>query len=1021
MKKKLWITSLLAVLSMTLVAGGVACTASGSPTVMTQAEENWQIDNLDNNYLYGTSFEVPAAEVEVNGQKVAASATVTYPNGLTVNTDSVPLNQAGTYTVTYRAVVNGVHCVEEKTFNVETKSYLTQKDNTSVEYGHYSRYNANSDGLLVRLAEGDSLTFAKLIDFEALTGVTPLVEFFITPDTSGVYDFSTLVFTFTDALDSSVYLRYRMLRYPAEDRGFNWGYVDVGGNGQSQVGCENGNHRTGWVGTPITFTFSASMHEGNQWWGKVVERQPDLNKCNLYFNPETMEATTNNAHIAHLNNLEYYETAWNGFPSGMAKLTVTAEGLVGETANFCLTKVAGVDLREDFFAEEDAPVVNVSMSQAEMPKGEVGRTYVIPQASAFDYYSGACNVTMSVYKDYATDSPISVSFANGVFTPASAGWYTVVYTAKDTLGNEGFATRNIYVADDLGEIEITLPQNYITETTLGTWVAFDPITYTGDCGIANVKTMVMLGEESYEVTDGFRPEMEGEWKVVYTVTDYLGRVGTAEYTVNATIGEGYVLLDELVLPRIFVSDNKYSLPIIYATDYSSGKAERKLASVVVTDKNGEKTYAAGEVFVPSVAENGDMVTISYQYDGQVLVERQVPSVLVMGNGGKIIGQNYFYGEGFTTTFKDDKDNDDPEDDEFYSAGIEIIANEASALCGWTFATPQLMDNFSLLFEGIAAHSNFEAIQITLTDAKNFNEEIAITLKIKGKGSSMNVCGMEMDIPAVSLASQQYKVSYKDGKFTFGEVSLPVTETTSGEAFNGFSSNLAYVRVDMVNAKTGSSYKLLSVNDANISRRNLEVFAPNFKILGDFGGNKSLNSVYEIYPAIANDVFAPNTSVKMTAIAPDGSILVDSEGVKLENVPTDKTYYINLSQYGKYQITYVVEEEDWVAKNTLSLAKYIFVIDEEEPQVRFLNGAQTTAKVGEIVTIPKYIYQDNITANENMTIVASVTNPYGRVYYFNEVENSIKCLYEGEYKFLVMVLDEYGNMAYATHTVTVTAQ
>jgi hypothetical protein len=226
---------------------------------------------------------------------------------------------------------------------------------------------------------------------------------------------------------------------------------------------------------------------------------------------------------------------------------------------------------------------------------------------------------------------------------------------------------------------------------------------------------------------------------------------------------------------------------------------------------------------------------------------------------------------------------------------------------------------------------------------------------------------------------------------------------------------------MVNAKAGSSYKLLSVNDANISRRNLEVFAPNFKILGDFGGNKSLNSVYEIHPAIANDVFAPNTSVKMTALAPDGSILVDSEGVKLENVPTDKTYYITLSQYGKYQITYVVEEVDWVAKNTLSLAKYIFVIDEEEPQVRFLSGAQTTAKVGEVVTLPKYIYQDNLTANENMTIVASVTNPYGRVYFFREGENAIKCLYEGEYKFLVMVLDEYGNMAYVTHTVMVTAQ
>ena len=1017
MKKKLWITSLLAALSLTVVAGGVACTTSPE-VVMTQAAENWQVGEIDNTYLYGTSFEVPAAEVEVNGETVVATATVTYPNGVTVNTANVPLNQAGTYTVTYRAVVNGVHCVEEKTFNVENKSYLTQKKDTTVEYGHYSEYNANSNGLLVRMAEGDELTFSKLIDFTSITGSTPLVEFFITPDTSGVYDFNTLVFTFTDALDSSVYLRYRMLRYPAEDRGFNWGYVDVGGNGQSQVGCENGSHRSGWVGTPIEFTFSAAMHEGNQWWGKLVERQPDLRKCGLYFNPVTMEATTNGSHIAHLNNLEYYETAWTGFPSGMAKLTVTVEDVVADTANFCITRVAGIDLTAELFAEEDAPIVNVPMEQDEMPKGEVGLLYKIPQATAVDYYSGACEVKTSVFRDYATDSPVNVSSSNGAFLPTAAGWYTITYTAKDTLGNEGYTLRNVYVAEDLGEIEITLPDNYATEATLGSWVNLDDIVYTGDCGQATVTKTVTLGEESYVVTDGFRPEIAGEWKVTYTVTDYLGRVGSVDYIINGIVGEGYLLLDELVMPWIFVSDSQYTLPVIYATDYSSGKAERKLASVIVTDKNGEKTYAAGETFIPSVEENGDIVTVSYQYDGQVLDERQIPAVLVK-NGSKINGQNYFYGQGFTTTFQDDKGTEDPEDDEYYSAGLKIVADKNSALCGWTFATPQLMDNFSLFFEGIAANTMFEALQITLTDTQNASEEICITLNVKGKASSMVVCGTEMITP-VNMTSEQYKVSYKEGKFTFGDISLAVKETTSGEAFNGFSSSLAYVRVEMVNAKKGASYKFLSINEANISRRNLEVFAPNFKILGDFGGNQSLNSVYEIFPAIANDAFAPNTSVTMTATAPDGSILVDKDGVKLENVPTDKTYYITLSQYGKYQITYTVEEKDWVAKNTLSLVKAIFVVDEEEPQVKFVSGAQTTAKVGEIITMPKYIFQDNITANENITIVSSVINPYGRVYYFTKGQNAIKCLYAGEYKFIVMVMDEHGNMAYATHTITVTA-
>ena len=922
MKKRLWIASLLALLSMTVV-GGVACTET-QPTVMTQAAENWQVGNIDNKYLYGTSFEVPAAEVEVNGQTVMATATVTYPNGLMVNTPSIPLNQAGRYTVTYRAVVGDVHCVEEKTFEVETKAYLTQNEKSSVTYGHYSQYKANSDGLIVRLADKDSLTFSKLINFDTLKSNDSLVEFFITPDAQGVYDFSQLVFTFTDAVDSSIYLRYRMLRYPAEDRGFNWGYVDVGGNGQSQVGCENGNHRTGWVGTPITFTFTASMHEGNQWWGKLVERQPDLNKCNLYFNTETMEATTNGSHIAHLNNLEYYETAWNGFPSGQARLTVTANELKSETANFCITKLFGVDLSEELFSEEDAPIISVSKTQEEMPKGEVGCTYKIPQATAFDHYAGECDVKMSVYRDYATNAPISVGVKDGVFKPTVAGWYTVIYTAKDTLGNVGSATRNVYVAEDLGDIEVTLPETLLADVHLGDWVTIDKATYTGDCGIADMVITATIGEESMEIVDGFRPEIAGDWTITYTITDYLGRVGTAEHTMTATAGSGYVVLDELVLPKIFISDSRYTLPVIYATSYASGRAERTVAEVVVNDKNGNKTYTAGDAFVPSVAENGDMVTITYQYGGQVLYVREVPAVLVRGTGNRIIGQNYLYGEGFTATFVDDKNTADTEDDEYHSAGIQVIANEMSAVCGWTFATPQLTDDFSLLFESVAGRTNFEALRITLTDKENAKEEIQLTLKVKAKGATVIVGDFSMDVADLSLTGGQYKVSFNDGKFTFGNLTVPVKETVNGEAFNGFSSNLAYVRVEMLNAKTGASYKFLSINEANISRRNLEVFAPNFKILGDFGGNQSLNAVYEIFPAIANDAFAPNTSLKLTAVAPDGSIMVDNNGVKLDKVSTDKAYYITLTQHGKYQITYTVAEEDWVAQNTLNLVKSIFV-------------------------------------------------------------------------------------------------
>ena len=210
MKKKLWIASLLAALSIT-AASGVAL-AKQEATV-TSATENWTVGTIDNKYVYGTSFDVPDATVEINGESVDAVATVTYPNGLTVSSERLLLDQAGVYTVTYRAKVGTMHCVEEKTFTVENSAYLMQKETSSASYGHYDKFGSNSDGLLVRLAPNDTITFSQLVDMNAITSPTQLFDVFITPDSYGSYDFTKLIIRFTDAVDSSKYLQIRLNKY----------------------------------------------------------------------------------------------------------------------------------------------------------------------------------------------------------------------------------------------------------------------------------------------------------------------------------------------------------------------------------------------------------------------------------------------------------------------------------------------------------------------------------------------------------------------------------------------------------------------------------------------------------------------------------------------------------------------------------------------------------------------------------------------------------------------------------------
>lgn len=1014
MKKRIWIASILAGLSVTAVVGGVSVVKE-QPFV-TASAETWQVGKMDKKYLYGTVFNAPEATVEVNGQTATATASVTYPNGLVTTAENVELNQEGTYTVTYRAVADGVHCVEEKYFFVEARAYLTQKENTSVSYGTYTGYGANTKGLIVRLAKNDTLTFSQLIDFNELSPSQVLTEWFATPDSAGARDFEKLVFRFTDAVDPSHYLEFSTTPYRSANVGANSSFTTVAGDGQSLKGYRDGVYDS--QGTGCVHSFVAQIHEGNGWSGPLETLAPGTYTVRHYFNMETLEALVGDwdgtpKHMAFLNDLTVFEKVWEGFPSGKARLSVTADNYMSPTANFVIKNIFGIDdLSKTGFDEAGAPELTVAMSQDDMPMGEVGLAYNVPEATAFDYYSGNCVVNVSVYRDYTSNNPISIGVSNGKFVPTMSGWYTIEYTSQDMLGNEGFDTRNVYVSADLGDIEIALP-TLPSEIDLGNLIPTPTATYTGDCGIADLTITASLGEETYEVKEGFIPEKEGDWKITYTVTDYLGRVGTAVHTVTAKKTNVAQLLDTLVLPKIFLSDNAYTLPKLLAKDYSTGVAESKPCQVVVTDKNGEKTYNAGDTFTPSVETNGDKVKISYQYSGQVLAEKEIPTILAIEKA-KVSGKNYLYGEGFTTSYKD-------AEGKTLEDGVMVTVSEASESVGWTFATQQFYEGLAIEFQGDKARTKFSALKVTLVDVLDESVQVSLTISAKDAGAKVTSGATSVDATTSIITDDIYSVTFANGRFYFGDVSVQA-ETADGEAFDGFNSEFVYVQVDVLKAEKDASYKVLSVSRSNISRRNLEVFKPIVQIKGDLKGERGINEILEVFPAIAYDVFAPSVKLTVTVTAPDGSVAKDVDGNALENVVPNKSYFVALSDYGNYKVTYnAVETEDWVAKNKLSLSNTIFVVDGIRPQAVFLNAVQTTAKVGDVLVMPDVAVRDNVTAEENIIVSKGVLCPNGKYWRFGDNENAIECTQVGDYVFSAYVFDERGNMTVIKHTITVTAK
>lgn len=101
------------------------------------------------------------------------------------------------------------------------------------------------------------------------------------------------------------------------------------------------------------------------------------------------------------------------------------------------------------------------------------------------------------------------------------------------------------------------------------------------------------GEEIAVENNAFIPTKAGTYTVEYTVTDYIGRTAVASYEIRAEVGDDPFIYGSVSLPRYFIAGKTYKLPQLAFTDYASGAAEVKNASVSVNGAAAaDNTYTA---------------------------------------------------------------------------------------------------------------------------------------------------------------------------------------------------------------------------------------------------------------------------------------------------------------------------------------------------------------------------------------------------------------------------------------------
>lgn len=1027
MKKDVKKSSLKSKLKLLIVTGlaiaAISTITIGISGIKSAQAEEWKGDEIKQTYVFGETLKVPDYVLNINGKELKATSVVEFPDGTNYGETEVRLSQAGEYEIKYMATVGDKIYVKKFDFNVEYTAYNIGSADSSVEYGKYTEFESNSSGLIVRLARGDTLSFTKLIDVSDLISTNNLIEGFITPDKRGVADFDKLTVTLTDAFDTSNYVNIDIFRWNITDSAYGFTCVTAAGQGQVMTGYEPTSispdklEVNNGKGTLIYASWIAQFNSKDgvniEWNGTLWPIPSDKYTISTAFDLSTTRVYAQGNFVSQLNSVDYYKDIWTGFKSDKVRLSISASGYSGSTANFCLTKVLGMDIAGNKFIDDEAPIITVNSTYEKMPEGIVGMEYPIPEATAFDYYAGYVETDVKVYYNFSSAYPVSVSVLNGAFVPDKVGYYTLIYTAKDYSGNKSDKKYVIHAGGDIDPITIALP-HVETEIKLGYPIDLKGAVVEGGSGDKTIKITATYGDETIEIYDGYRFEKAGIWKIVYTATDYVGTVKSSKpITINAVASEEPFFNESVNFAPVFIDGSEYLLPELYCDDYSSGKQEKKRCSVKVEYNSGKtETYVSGDTFIPTVKNNGDKIKITY-YCGKEEYNNGTTEIAVLKirNDQEIDCSKYFYGNGFITSYVDDDGNE-------FDKGVLIAIEKAAKEVKWTFANAQIADVFSVEFTTFEKLTKFSAIKITLSDYADPKIKATFLMKISSAGTTISNGNFALELKDVLTTGKEgVKVSYRNGRFYYGKTGVLISCYDDGTEFKGFPSGKVYLDFAVENASRGAEYKIDAISGNILSSDTGDYAKPTIKINGDYGGNYALNDEYVLYPVTAGDTFCPNVVVKLSVYDGDGNIVSDINGVKLANVDAGKEYVIKLDKYGIWNAKYTAQKENW-AIGSRKFTAYINVVEQEPPVITINSDFTKTVKVGEVIILPDFSVTDNITSSDNLTVTKFIIDADGRLVMLNGGSNSLKANKAGKYVMCIVANDEFGNVATWSYTVTV---
>ncbi len=1012
--KNLWITLALAALLCVCVALGMTLGifkggAQGSGELTLSGGE------IQESYILNDFIEVPEAKLSYGGETKDAEISIVMPSGERVRSANVKLTEGGEYKAEYKALFGGRAKTVEKTFTVYIPLFSKSSSKTTWEYGvDDSAYQTGKEGVKVRLAKDDTLVYNDVIDLKKSNG--QIIDFFLLPENgAGTKDLKRIVLTLTDLYNPDIYLT--VILQCANDHGgndkwwFDWTYVLAGGQNQTPTGVEGKGtvNEKKWVGgdwgSVVAYSFYGTRSIGN---GESVVGTESLN---VIYNEAENAVYVGNTQIISLSDFDYFEDLWGGFTTGEVKLSIKGENFSLGSANLLITRIGTNNLKSEYYIDDTAPSITVDFESYEennLPTAGKGLSYPVFKATAFDKVFGDVPVQTTVYYNYYSQQRYQVNIENGRFATNDVGDYYIEYLAYDNFKNEMKKLVKVSCVASTPDLSVQAVGDYETEGGTGALIFPAKISYVGGTGVVKTyATAKAEGGEEFVIDEGFRPEKESVYKITLYAVDFLDKTATFEYDLTVSINSKPVFIDEPILPRFFLVGYNYTLPTLPAYDYSSGTEREQIeTTIAIRDgKNGGEERNLDSNVADFVADADGFAYVIYKATGAKGSNSVEYKVKVIDGwrdyeNYSIDMKKYFYGENIEVTDSTD--------------GIQV---KSAQDVSYTFANPVIAHSFETKFA--ITSGNFNCLQLVFEDSKD--SSIKFTVEIDKSSVATENAPLRVNGVALKYRPWAGFEGAKDFRFAYDELNKTLQVDSlfktaivnaDGSAFEGFPSGLIYVTMNVSGVNGNAEITWKNYGGQVLSNSDFDTIAPSIKLSNDYASKYTLGTVAEIYSAIAADVLSPEVYTKMTVRDPNGKIVTDVDGLKLENVPFDRSYFIKLEMYGSYSVKY--SAMDWMEREQ-DYPFALSVVDDKAPEITVEKGIKTQLKQGDKLEIVKATAKDNVDGEVN--VYAYLVDPNGIIKKAT-FGDKVKLTMKGDYELRYMAVDKFGNLYIRYYTITV---